>query len=71
MWWPVALEMAGMEDVEEETEFTTRMVEIANNVMPNTMINTSGNTFNILRPIDFSGHPRYITKPSYRIPEQH
>ncbi len=63
--------MAGMEDVGEETEFTTRMVEIANNAMPNTMINTSGNTFDILRPIDFSGHPRHITKPSYRIPEQH
>lgn len=71
MWWPVASVKAGMEDVGEETEFTTRMVEIANNAMPNTMINTSGNTFDILRPIDFSGHPRHITKPSYRIPERH
>ena len=47
--------MASMEDVGGETEFTNRMVEIGISAIPNTMINTSGNTFDILGPEDLSG----------------
>ncbi len=47
------LGMAGKEDA-GETEFTTRIVEITINAMANTMINASGNTFDILRTMDLT-----------------
>ena len=42
-----------MEDA-GETEFMTRIIEITINAMANTMINASGNTFDILRTMDLS-----------------
>ncbi len=47
--------MVSMEDAGGETEFTNRMVEIGIGVIPNTMIDISGNTFDILAPEDLSG----------------